>query len=101
MLEVVINKIPKHKYCLIPIYSGIICIFTILSTYVISRYYHHYPDWLYLPFISLMGFKMPERIIYAVGFTSAGLGYLVIASKYQECVALLDLYFYIQFNEIE
>lgn len=98
MLEVVINKIPKNKYCVIPIYSGLICIATILCTYVISRYYHHYPDWLYLPFISLMGFRMPERLIYAVGFTSAGLGYLVIAIKYNECVALLDLYFFFMFN---
>lgn len=76
----------------IPILSGIICTITIITTYIISKSLHHYPDWMWLPVISLMGFTMPERVIYAVGFTSAALGYLVIAYQYIPGMRRLFMY---------
>lgn len=88
------SKLPRF-FVYIPIISGVICTLTIITTYIISRSLNHYPEWMWLPVISLMGFKMPERVIYAIGFTSAGLGYLVIA--YQYIPGMRRLYMYIFF----
>lgn len=92
MFNFVLSKIPKDKICFIPIYSGIMCIITIILSYLISKSLNHYPSWMTVPFISLCGFKFPERIIYASGFTIAAFGYLLVADIYREGLTVLRLY---------
>lgn len=85
----------------IPIISGIFCFLTIIITYIISRSLNHYPKWMYLPVISLMGYKMPERIIYAIGFTLGGFGYFFIAIHYVNGMKIIKVYKIISFIIIE
>ena len=53
---------------LFPIISGFL---TVSICYVISKfvYHHHLPSWLWIPEISLLSCKDPERVIYQIGFS--------------------------------
>ncbi|ELP85604.1 hypothetical protein EIN_408830 [Entamoeba invadens IP1] len=57
-------------------YAGMIAVTTILVCFLLATFLNHYPTELFLPFISLTGYKAPERYLYALGFGSAGVLFL-------------------------
>ena len=54
--------------------AALTAITTILICYLSSHYFTHYPkEHLWLPVISLTGYKAPEYYFYAIGFTVTGI----------------------------
>lgn len=62
------------------LYAALTAITTILICYLLSDHYHHYPkEYLWLPVISLTGYKAPEYYLYAIGFSITGILFIYCA----------------------
>lgn len=54
------------------LFAALLAASTILICFILASIFKHYPSEVLLPFISLTGYKFPERILYAVGFSITG-----------------------------
>lgn len=60
-----------------PCIGSCFCLLAFVICFILTKTLNHIPSWFIFPPISFLGYQMPERVFYAVLFTSGAICFLI------------------------